>query len=418
MKIPHLKIILLTLVILASFLLVLALLPQPFYKNGFKNLGELQEYATTIDEFIKMDDPNYLFPSYESYYQNRFTPSPYTHLKEKFDWLLYQLHLKSEPLFSPSFFAHTLKTVLSERVKKGWTGNFVQKIDLQLNSKIIVFGVIQGAFHSLVRDLEQLFAMGIIDKNLKIQAPETYIVFLGNVVDRSPYTLEIFSVILRLLATNPDNVIYLKGTHEFPRCWKQHTLRRELELRANKLSTTVIPLEQAVDAFFNTLPLTLYCTLPYTEIEGNSIFKLSAFIDDPKALHLLANFNPDGFLPRAKDNKIETAPLLTRKDDIFITKKATLRAIIRGIKKRESYEKMDGLRLLEPMEGIITWTVLSNPIETHRAMLNFFYDAFVIITPGQSLNDWTITLYNRDLRNVKDKTFKQTPYHFFTGERT
>ena len=36
-------------------------LPQPYYTEGFKTLSELQEYAKTIDEDIKMENDNYFF---------------------------------------------------------------------------------------------------------------------------------------------------------------------------------------------------------------------------------------------------------------------------------------------------------------------------------------------------------------------
>jgi hypothetical protein len=96
--------------------------------------------------------------------------------------------------------------------------------------------------------------------------------------------------------------------------------------------------------------------------------------------------------------------------------KIVSRAIIRDIKKRDFYEEMNGLRLLPPTKGVTTWNVLSTTAEPYRKNLNFFYDAFVIIHTQSLQKDWLITLYNRDIRNTNDTTFKEKSFYLFTGQ--
>ncbi len=393
---------------------LLIITPRPCYNDGFRNLSELQEYAKTIDEFIKIENDNHLFPSYENYYQKNYGPSVWRTIQEKLAWFLCTLGLKKKPIFSLCFFKNVLETVTKQRQEKGWFGDFIQKIEVTPSSKFVVFGPVQGAYHNLVRYLEKLKELNIIDENLRIQHPQYYLIFLGNVVDHSAYTLEIFSIILQLLEKNPQNIIYLKGTHEMPLCWRQNTLRRELEIRAAKLSKDSIPLEKEVDHFFATLPITLYCTIPFPETKITTCFKLSAYVENKRLVSLLQEALYPTFLNTPNKQNIEYWKLTAQNNAPDQSKNINMKAIVTGIKKREAYEEMDGLRLMNPIDGVTTWTVLSNPIEAHRKYLKFFYDAFVIITPAPQLKDWRITLYNRDIRH-HDRTFKTRECYFFSG---
>ena len=361
--------------VLAGLIALVALLPQPYYTEGFKTLSELQEYAKTIDEFVAMDGRNIFFPNYESYYQGKFGASFLSTLGNRINWILCSCKLKQKPVFSASFFKTILLHVTNERKQRHWVGDYVQKINLGLNSKLVVFGVIQGAFHSLVRDLEELKKIGILNDNLKIINPDYYLVFLGNVINRSPYTLETLSVVLRLLKENPENIIYLRGTNEFFDYWKLHTLRRELELRLKMFSSFPIPLEREVCDFFDTLPMTLYCTIPPERENSLDYFKVSPFIKDEKIISELAKFSCYEFLIRPSTQRIGSMILsdsAMNSERAEGQKKLVLKASIQDIKKRQDYETTDGLRLLDSVDGVSAWTVLSSPTEVYRIGWNFF----------------------------------------------
>ena len=393
-------------------------LPQPYYTEGFKTLSELQEYAKTIDENIKMDGKNIFFPSYESYYRRKFEASFLNILKDKINWILYKCRCKVRPYFSSSFFRTLLIDVLSCREQKNLNGIYVQKINLTESSKIVVFGVVQGAFHSLVRDLSELKNLGILDENLRVLQADYHLVFLGNVINRSPYTLETLSIVLRLLEENPDNVVYLKGTNEFFDYWKLHTLQRELELRLKNYSVSSTPLEREVCDFFDSLPVTLYCLVPTNNINSLDYFKVFPFIQDEKILSMLGKFNYYNFLTQSLEKQIATiqiSDIPTVVNQELNSQKLVLRANVGYIKKRQDYELMDGLRLLDTIDGVTTWTVLSSPTESFRIGWNFFYDAFSVIAFDQKLKTWTISLRNRDIRN-NNLTFKRSDYHFFSGQ--
>ncbi|QQR49075.1 hypothetical protein IPF37_06000 [bacterium] len=400
--------------VLLALIALVVFLPQPYYTEGFKTLSELQEYAQTIDENIKMEGKNFVKPSYESYYQKNFGPSLLRTFKEKIVWLLYYFGLHRRPLFSSSFFKKMLIDVLEDRGQQGWSGDFVQKIQVNQDSRIVVFGSIQGAFHPLVRYLEKLKELNIIDENLIIKNPNDYFIFLGNVVNRCPYTIELLSVVLRLLNENPKNVFYLRGLNESSHAWVQHSLKRELELRAYFLSDSVIPLQHEVSNFFDTLPITVYCMIQAAQEKELNYFKIMPHIESESLLKLLDESRYSAFLEDITDGSNISVFDLHKNSPRELVDRIQLikRAIICDIKKRESYEEMDGMRKLHSSDKTTIWTVLSTSSEIYRSALNFFYDAFVIVFSAQNLEDWKITLFKRDVRN-KDKNFEQRSERFF-----
>jgi hypothetical protein len=399
--------------IAACIFIVIWLIPQPYHTQGFNTITDLERYGEGIDEFIKMENNNYNFPSYTEYYQEHFGPGIAHTLQSKLIWPLYALHLRRPPYFSASFFKTLLNDVTTNRKSRGWQGDFIQKIEVKESSKLVIFGPVQGAYHGLVRYFEKLKELGIIDENLIVQRPDYYLIFLGNVVNRSPYTLEIFSIILELLKKNPENVIYLKGSQEYKENWKLHTLGQELAFRAKDLSKSPIPLEHEVDKFFNTLPITLYCTIPFIKETKLNYFKCAAFIDDERFFSLIDAPRYATFLKQRSNERLASFDLCNGSDNDPEANNIVSRAIVRDIRKRDSYEDMDGLRLLPPTKGVPTWCILSTAAEPYRIGLRFFHDAFVLITPNKNLNDWKITLYNRDTRNRQDLTFKSSTYNLF-----
>ncbi len=403
---------LVSLIALCIFVIIW-LIPRPYHTRGFNTITDLQRYGSTIDEFIKMDNNNFNFPSYESYYQENFGPCLARTLRDKLNWPLYTLHLRQAPYFSASFFKTLLDDVTNYRKARGWQGDFIQKIEVKESSKLVIFGPVQGAYHGLVRYFEKLKELKIIDENLMVQRPDYYLIFLGNVVNRSPYTLEIFSILLELLKKNPENVIYLKGSQEYKENWKIHTLERELIYRAKNLSSSLIPLQDEIDEFFNTLPITLYCTIPFIKDTKLNYFKCAAFIDDDRYFELIDAPRYATFLKQKSSERLTTFDINHGSNNDPEAANIVSRAMVRDIKKRDSYEEMDGLRSLPPTKGIPTWSVLSTSAEPYRVGLKFFHDAFVIITPAHQLDNWGITLYNRDMRNKDDNSFKSRAYSFF-----
>ncbi|MFH0898117.1 MAG: hypothetical protein V1855_00900 [bacterium] len=401
--------------------IVFLFVSRPTYKEGFRNLTELKKYGATIGEFIDSDDEDLYIPKYEKYYAKKFSKSCMQKFFENLKWISSCFGLTKGAIFSLSFFESILLDVTMYRKKQGWNDNFIQKITLTPISKVVVFGAVQGAYHSLTRDLAQLKKLEIIDENLKIMNPDYYIVFLGNFVNRSPYSLEIFSMILKLLQINPYNVIALKGKNE---AFSSHgqSLYREIEF--GMLSGLSSSVKEMVEMFFQTLPLDVYCMMPVERGKKcMDMFELApSLIEDVEMFKDMKDDNQArifSFLNQKQEEKVEKCSLLKREETMQLEHGKEINvfcnAVIRDIDKKHEYEKMDGLRLIGWLNKTIIWTILSTSAESYRKFLNFFYDAFVVISPAEKMQDWIITLYNRDIRG-KSESFNQRAYYFFTGK--
>lgn len=92
-------------------------------------------------------------------------------------------------------------------------------LDIQLlnikyeNSKIIIFGDYHSSLHSLIHNLRDIYNKNYFDENWKLKK-DIYLISLGDLVDRGPYSIEILYIMLQLKLNNPNNVILLHGNHE------------------------------------------------------------------------------------------------------------------------------------------------------------------------------------------------------------
>jgi len=92
--------------------------------------------------------------------------------------------------------------------------NHIKKINANNNEKYICFGDIHGSIHTFIRLLFRLHKYGILDiKTMKINEPYN-IVFLGDVIDRGSWGLEITCTLIILLLNNPQRMHWNTGNHE------------------------------------------------------------------------------------------------------------------------------------------------------------------------------------------------------------
>lgn len=399
---------------LISLAIFFYLLPQPQYTTGFETIRELEALAAARDEWIKMEGINPLIPSYEKYYASQLKKTWGTVIREKIRWLGMYCNLVPAPHYSPSYFKRLLETVVKQRLAQKWQGDFIQKIQMTPQSKIISFGVLQGAFHSFTRCLRELQRQNILDENFKVTNNEYYITLNGNVINRTPYTLQMLTTVLKLMEVNPNNVFYLRGEQEYFDEWHFHTLKRELELFCGDLSKKGIPLKDEIEAFFGTLPLALYCTIPFQKTKRMPFFRINPFftkkyLNDQINEALYAHFIKKEVTGIATMNLSEE----TRKPQENVSV-IDFKAMITDIRKRDSWEMTDGLRQLPPINGVTAWHIFSSPTQIFRDYFNFYWDAFVVITPGAKLDAWTITLHHHDIKS-NDSSFSTRSHNFFKG---
>jgi hypothetical protein len=96
------------------------------------------------------------------------------------------------------------------------SNGYVQKLITTVNHKIIIFGDHHGSFHTFFRNMVRLHIMGVLDlTNYSIN--DGYIlIFLGDIVDRGVYSLEIFDILFNFInrPQNNDKIFINKGNHE------------------------------------------------------------------------------------------------------------------------------------------------------------------------------------------------------------
>ncbi|HJM69192.1 MAG TPA: ABC transporter substrate-binding protein [Candidatus Babeliales bacterium] len=338
--------------------------------NASSQLEQTQQYAKKIKENLLPDSNNYISPRY-----NRELGEKRSNLFDD----IFQLvtHKINGAFWNPTHFTTQLDQVLKNRQKEKFHGRFIQPLKVKSNDRIIVFGDLQGAYHSLIRDVEFLHSKGIIDTNFKLTNPDTYIVFTGNIVERSPYLLQTMSIILMLMHNNPDQVFYIKGKDEQHKGWHSELLGTEIAHYYGSSTSNVLT---KVDQFFNTLPLAIACTVEKTK----------------PMLLLTSNGLSSDIINIASTQK----PILNVTD---------IKVICKGMSEDFIYARSSGLILSEPERGIPVWTLSSAPTPVYTKLFDFYYDALCIINIKDALNTSTITLLNRDTR-TKNKISKDSAY--------
>jgi len=362
-----------------------------FYKTlvNLFNLTTLQKYVLHKNEFPAIDNSNWLNPDYSSFCK-RITEKWYIHI-----W--WKLTYKFQNSF---FFSLLFKDILQELVMQReslMTGDFVVKLNPGSNAKIIIWGDLHGALHSLIRDLTLLQQQGVLDNSLKIIKPDHYFIFNGNVVDRSPYILETLTIILRLMQLNPDTVFFVKGYHENNDQWRDNQTDNELKIKMGHIYKKN-QLDHYLTRFFNTLPLAIYVKSanPKTqELMRIAHYGYNNLFWDESSLEY--------FLSSNDIEKIRVSPtqkILGQKNFI------KLDVIIGSRIHQVNYRTTEGLELLESEQGATTWSILSSPTNTFGNLYGFYYDAFVVLDLQNSFLESTLNLYRQDVRQLSHFTRK------------
>lgn len=293
-------------------------------------------YASTIPEFPTIDNNDWEHPDYRSSYAHQRT--------KEYSTLLHK-------------FAFTHKAVTSSDVIDLIThlnlvqGNYngIPKIIADKDTQCIVFGDLQGAFHSLMRDIAQLISMGILTEDFKI-VPDTYLIFNGNVIGDSPYNMQTLYILLLLMSYNPGKVLYIKGSHE------QHWLidKSQLYQQLITLNFSKKELDQ-IALFFDKLPTCAY--IMHNPQKGILIDGGTSVIT-PETIKVVASIIP-----------------------------------------HREHKTMGLRRYIGPPTS---WALFSSPTGSNRRLHAFLYDAFAIIHTSPDMINWTITFYHNDARKKKN----------------
>lgn len=398
--------------LLAATVGLFLFLPMGSSSQGWKNITELKAYAATMDEFPKMDNNNIIKPDYTKFWTEK-SKGGSSYLTKRLNRFLQFLRVKQGEFWSAEAFKGQLERLAESRLKRGFTGNFIHKLIPNPGSQFIIVGDLQGAFHSLVCNVGKWIELGILNADFKIVKPDVRIVFIGNLVDRSPLSMEALSLVMRLMEENPDMVFVLRGNHEYKNYWHDYGFKQELMIRAVAVSKEAIPLGDTVNKFFDTLSSAIFLGVqPNT---GTTFVSIShqGRSEDEKEMYPIDESGFVDFLKTAEKN-LTTFNLKDAKpagqSDIVI------KAIIKSEKKRKTFQTMDGLRMLSPDKGSSAWSYLSCPTTSYQEGVKFFFDAFGVLEVGAAVENWFISLYNQDVRMRQG--YKLKTFNLMSGTQT
>lgn len=359
-----------------------------------------ERYAQQVPEIPPCDDLNWINPNYSSF-QKSLTSNKVTRFLQK-------LHIWPQLEITPEIFKEILTKVKDKRKSIKLDEKVITTLTCLPESHFFIWGNLQGAYHSLVRDLRYLVSQGIIDESLILQNKNHYFIFNGDAIGRSAYSLETLTVILALMNQNPDKVFYTKGMQEKDKYWHNFGLKRQLQIRAYYLSDDPIPLANDVDGFFNTLPDIIYLTTP--ENSKKAILLYFSGIQS-----LTDTFINPAYIP--KDAPLGVERYNPQPDGAGVDSDIQIAAIIRSENWIKENRTLSGLGLLDQSYGITNWAINSAPTELNRVYYDFFNDAFVELALAPNIDHSTLTLYNRSVETT-DPFEKQIPVNIVTGRPT
>lgn len=330
-------------------------------------LSAIDQYAQTLNEYPPNENHDWLSPDY-SQYQQKITPgfwgSLFNRLKGK------------KPFCTKDSLTHGVEKVLQV---SPYVNKDLVYLSVKPGDQFIVWGDLHGAFHSLIRSLKQLKADGVIDDSLKIKNPNVKFIFMGCIIDRSAYSTETLMLVLTLMLNNPQQVIYMRGSHENHQDWLNYDFKRELSVRL-RVKSINDPFVLLISKFFAALPTMIFAKLPqapYRYLVFNSLY------DTP------------------------TSDLLKINPEIDVLFQAQSRSHV--------YQTTKGLNLLPQEAGIPTWTLFSSPSLSFQNLYHFYNDNFSIIDVGPTILNSTVTLNKHDVRS-KSPNYEKNTFQIASGQ--
>jgi len=391
------------------FFIVALLVPEVANPELFTTLSSLQQYTKTFPENPTRDNKSIVKPEYETFY----TENQPGFFGKTVGNLLQSAGVLAPNIWSSRTCAALMQQLIEQREKKEYKGSHILKLKTPGKARFFVFGDQQGALHSLVRNLAKLKELEVLDENLKIKNDTDFIVFLGDVVSRSAYSLEILMIIMRLIEKNPEHAFYVRGNHETDNYWQNYGLKKQLEMMAESVlkSGEKFPMESLVGRFFLTLPVAIYAGVPSDP--DSQFVRFSHEGGDEFTIEKINIELYASFLKKSSSDLIACFPIAGLSGSVDADGVET-KAIVRCEVKRKSFQSMDGLRQLSPEDGVPSWTIFSAPTAIYQEGVSFFNDSFGMIKTADDIDDWTITLYYQDVRKLDG--YKTRACNLISGE--
>lgn len=340
----------------------------------FENLDELERFVQTLPADPVSDNDDWVDPDFTSFYKS-LEPGFFSSILIDlgFSSLKFDVMRLKEPLLRA---IKSARQVIKVRP-------YIKELKVAQETRFVFFGDLHTAIQSFTRSLRKLEKEGLIDNQFSVRGDSTYIVFLGDVINRGVYSFELLEVILKLMERNPERVIYLRGRQEEHSYWKSFFAMRvplkRWQLFWGSRSMKQHSIEKELDSFFEILP-------------------------DILCIRSIAGGNNKG----AEKIYCAHSPV-----ENALLKEKGVQAMIAGDFAHTIQKYPSGLYFGGVNEGVAEWSMLSSPIHIYQKHLGFFNDSFCILTLGEKFSDGLLTHFYRDIRTKED--FKQKQYQVALG---
>ena len=336
------------------------------------DLHDLEQLAQKYQETQSSDNTDYFNAVYTEYFKKQQIGI--------YRRVLKLLGLEKDP-FPVTDFLKVLSEVLLKEQSSGRVGDFVLGTSLNTGSVCIIFGNLQGAFHSLVRDLKELQRQGIIDGQLKLLDDKYYMFFNGTAVARSPNILQTLFVILLLMEKNPDHIFYLRNDYEDNGAWRERVFAQQVNIEYGSYSEKIYGL---FEKFIQSRPKAFYINTPD---DTKGLIKITACksFESDKPERTMGNF-----FANLKTGQIVTH--LLSESSTSDPHGRTL-ALINGFDIDITVSRLDPLMRLPTVQAATVWRIFSAPTYVFQKLYNFSSDAFAQVHIGKTVGSSVIELY-------------------------
>ena len=144
----------------------------------------------------------------------------------------------------------TLAKVVRDRIKSYYSipnnipldheqrlnGSIIYNLNVSTRDKLIIFGDFHGSFHSFFRIFIRLHIMGVIDFPNYMINDGYKIIFLGDILDRGLFSLEIIYILFKFILNNTtegnlqnSKIIINRGNHEERNTYRKESFKHELD---------------------------------------------------------------------------------------------------------------------------------------------------------------------------------------------
>jgi hypothetical protein len=103
---------------------------------------------------------------------------------------------------------------LRKKIKTIDKTGFIHKLTVSDDDKVIVFGDYHGSYHTFFRNITRLHIMGVLDFTEHRVNKNYYVIFLGDIVDRGSYSIEILYILFKFINNSEGRMILIRGNHE------------------------------------------------------------------------------------------------------------------------------------------------------------------------------------------------------------